>query len=185
MQPYINLNLDKPVLNNLAENTNFCLKKHIKETASPKIIVDKIRQILYTQFNDIKKSISNPNATFIIPGYEFPNSQLDEGTKMGIYRDFLGNNVMNNTSNSILGKRTRKDFSKNTKNILSENDEHYQFCNGGPGCHCYNLKKLKCKLKPGARSPYSKTKSFSRKRFRSATPPSTRLNVLPLKFKEI
>ena len=54
---------------------------------------------------------------------------------MGIYRDFLGNNVMNNTSNSILGKRTRKDFSKNTKNILSENDEHYQFCNGGPGCH--------------------------------------------------
>ena len=110
LQPYINLNLDKPVLNNLAENTNFCLKKHIKETASPKIIVDKIRQILFTQINDIKESILYPNTTFIIPGHEFPNSQLNASTLIGIYRDFLSNNVINKTSNGILGKRTRKFF---------------------------------------------------------------------------
>ena len=42
-----------------------------KETASPKIIVQKLRQLLFCQFEDIKKTIVNPKATFTLPGYKF------------------------------------------------------------------------------------------------------------------
>ena len=55
----------------------FFLKSAIKETASPKFIVNKIRRLLYCQFDDIKKSMLNPKATFILPGYEFHNHKLD------------------------------------------------------------------------------------------------------------
>ena len=187
LQPYIYLNLDKPVLNNLAENTNFCLKKAIQETSSPKIIVKKIRQLLYCQFKDIEKSMLNPKATFILPGYEFHNQKLDSNTFNEIYKDFLTNNNINNINSSILGKRSRKAYSNKSRNILTKNNEHFQYCNCGPNCHCYSLKKLKLKLKPGARRPNSKTKTIHKKRFhfRSNTPPLTKSNGFSFKHKEI
>ena len=186
LQPYIYLNLDKPVLNNLAENTNHCIKSAIKETVSPKIIVQQLKQLLIVQFSDIKKSITK-KSTFTIPGYTFFNCNLDENSINEIYKDFLTNNNVNNHDYCILGKRSRKAYSNETKNVLIKDNEHFQHCDTGPDCHCFNFKKLKLKLKPGARRPYSKTQSphKSKYNFKSKTPPRLISNGFNFKNKEV